>query len=238
MSDSVRPHREQPTRPGRPYIYPYIYVCVCIYIYIYIYCIIYTICFSLSPLNLYDRLWVNPHHYKWLHFIHFYGWVIVLWTDWCWSWNTSTLATSCEELTHWKRPWCWDGLGAGGEGGDRGWDGWMASPTWWAWVWAISGVGDGQESLVCWDSWGRKESDMIERLNWTELNRPYTPLLLYPFVCWGISRLPPRPSYCQQCCNEYWDTCVFLNCVLFRVYVQQWDCWYSWFFKETLNCFP
>ena len=39
------------------------------------------------------------------------------------------LATSCEELTHWKRPWCWEGLGAGREGDDTGWDGWMASPT-------------------------------------------------------------------------------------------------------------
>ena len=45
--------------------------------------------------------------------------------------KSSTLATSCEELTHWKRPWCWEGLGAGGEGDDRGWDGWMASLTWW-----------------------------------------------------------------------------------------------------------
>ena len=49
------------------------------------------------------------------------------------------LATSCEELTHWKRPWCWEGLGAGGEGDDRGWDGWMASPTQWTWVWVNSG---------------------------------------------------------------------------------------------------
>ena len=63
----------------------------------------------------------------------------VHWKDWCWSWNSSTLATSCEGLTHWKRPWCWEGLGAGGEGEDRGWDGWMASPTWWAWVWVNSG---------------------------------------------------------------------------------------------------
>ena len=47
------------------------------------------------------------------------------------SWNSNTLVTSCEELTHWKRPWCWEGLGAGGEGDDRGWDGWMASPTRW-----------------------------------------------------------------------------------------------------------
>ena len=46
----------------------------------------------------------------------------VHWKDWCWSWNSSTLATSCEELTHWKRPWCWEGLGAGGEGDDRGWE--------------------------------------------------------------------------------------------------------------------
>ena len=53
----------------------------------------------------------------------------VHWKDWCWSWNSNILATSCKELTHWKRPWCWEGLGAGGEGDDRGWDGWMASPT-------------------------------------------------------------------------------------------------------------
>ena len=48
------------------------------------------------------------------------------WKDWCWSWNSNTLATWCKELTHWKRPWCWEGLGAGGEGDDRGWDGWIA----------------------------------------------------------------------------------------------------------------
>ena len=62
----------------------------------------------------------------------------VHWRDWCWSWNSNTLATSCEGLTHWKRPWCWEGLGAGGEGDDRGWDGWMASPTRWTWVWVNS----------------------------------------------------------------------------------------------------
>ena len=49
------------------------------------------------------------------------------------------LATSCEELTHWKRFWCWEGLGAGGEGDDRRWDGWMASKTWRTWVWVNSG---------------------------------------------------------------------------------------------------
>ena len=62
-----------------------------------------------------------------------------LWKEWCWSRNSSTLATSCEELTHWKRLWCWEGLGARREGDDRGWDGWMASPTRWTWVWVNSG---------------------------------------------------------------------------------------------------
>ena len=42
-------------------------------------------------------------------------------------------------LPHWKRPWCWEGLGAGGERDDRGWDGWMASPTCWTWVSVNSG---------------------------------------------------------------------------------------------------
>ena len=49
------------------------------------------------------------------------------------------LATWCEELTHWKRPWCWERLKEGGEGDDRGWDDWIASPTRWTWVWASSG---------------------------------------------------------------------------------------------------
>ena len=49
------------------------------------------------------------------------------------------LATSCQELTHWKRLWCWEGLGAGGEGDDRAWDGWMASLTRWTWIWVNSG---------------------------------------------------------------------------------------------------
>ena len=62
-----------------------------------------------------------------------------LWKEWCWSWNSSTLATSCKELTQWKRPWCWKGLGAGGEGDDRGWDSWMASLTRWTRIWVNSG---------------------------------------------------------------------------------------------------
>ena len=63
----------------------------------------------------------------------------VHWKDWCWSWSSNNLATWCEELTHLKRPWCWERLRAGGEGDDRGWDGWMASLTRWTWVWVNSG---------------------------------------------------------------------------------------------------
>ena len=55
------------------------------------------------------------------------------------KWNSNILATWCGELTHLKRPWCWERLKAGGEGDDRGWEGWMASPTWWTWVWVDSG---------------------------------------------------------------------------------------------------
>ena len=62
----------------------------------------------------------------------------VHWKDWCWIWNFNTLATWCEELTHLKRPWCWERLRAGGEGDERGWDGWMAWPTQWTWVWVDS----------------------------------------------------------------------------------------------------
>ena len=63
----------------------------------------------------------------------------VHWKDWCWSWSSNTLATWCEELIHRKRPLCSERLKAGREGDDRGWDGWMASPTQWTWVWASSG---------------------------------------------------------------------------------------------------
>ena len=49
------------------------------------------------------------------------------------------LATWCKELTHLKRPWCWERLKVRGEGDDRGWDAWIASPTQWTWIWVNSG---------------------------------------------------------------------------------------------------
>ena len=76
------------------------------------------------------KSWTQLGDWTELNWIH--------WKDWCWSWSSSTLTTWCEELTHWKTSWCWERLKVG-EGGDRGWDGWMASPTRWTWVWANSG---------------------------------------------------------------------------------------------------
>ena len=95
----------------------------------------------------------------------------VHWKVWCWSWNSSTLATTHEELTHWKRPWFWDGLGAGGEGDDRGWDGWMASPTRWTWVWVNSGGWwwTGRPGVLRFRGSQRVGHDWVTELNWTDI---------------------------------------------------------------------
>ena len=81
-----------------------------------------------SPLDSKDIKPVNPKRHQSC---------IFHWKNWCWSSNT--LAIWCEELTHWKRPWWWERLKTRGKGGNRGWDGWMASLTQWTWIWANSG---------------------------------------------------------------------------------------------------
>ena len=95
-----------------------------------------------------------------------------LWMEWCWSWNSSTLATSHEELTHWKRLWCWEVLGAGGEGDDREWDGWMASLTRWTWVWVNSGSWwwTGRPGMLRFMGSQRVRQDWVTELNWTIIN--------------------------------------------------------------------
>ena len=80
------------------------------------------------------------------------------------------LSTCCEELTHLKRPWCWERLKAGGEGDNRGWDGLMTSPIDGHESEQALGVGEGQGRLACCSSWGCKELDTSERLNWTDGN--------------------------------------------------------------------
>ena len=79
--------------------------------------------------------------------------------------------SSCEELTHWKRVWCWEGLGAGGERDDRGWDGWMASPTRWMWVWVNSGRWwwTGRPGMLRFMGSQTVGHDWVTKRNWTEL---------------------------------------------------------------------
>ena len=107
----------------------------------------------------------------------------VNWKDWCWSWNYNTLATWCKELTHLKKPWCWERLKAGEEGEDRGWDDLMASLTQSTCVWVNPGVDDGQRALACCNPWGCKELDTIERLNWIVTSQVlYTPMYHFIFT--------------------------------------------------------
>ena len=93
----------------------------------------------------------------------------VHWRDWYWSWSSNTLATWCEELTHLKRPWCWERLRAGGEGDNRGWDGWMASPTRWTCIWMKSGSWwwTGRPDVLRFMGSQRVRHDWVTELNWT-----------------------------------------------------------------------
>ena len=82
----------------------------------------------------------------------------------------NTLATWWEELTHLKRPWCWERLMVGGEVDNRGWDGWMASPTWWTRVWVSSGSWwwTGKPGMLQSMGLQRLGHDWATELNWTD----------------------------------------------------------------------
>ena len=79
-------------------------------------------------------------------------------------------------IDHWKRVWCWEGLGAGGEGDDRGWDGWMASLTRWTWVWVNSGSywWTGKRGVLRFMGSQRVGHDWATQQNWTELKPPFS----------------------------------------------------------------
>ena len=101
---------------------------------------------------------------------------------WHWSWNANTVATWCEEPTHWKRPWCWERVRAGGEGNHRGWDGWMASPTQWTWVWVNSGR---------W--WRTGKPGMLQSMGWQSRTQQLNKSWVLNVFVW-VSTLPKRCS--------------------------------------------
>ena len=109
------------------------------------------------------------------------------WKDWCWRWNSNTLATWCEELTHWKRPWGWLKI----EGGRRrGWRRmrWLDGITW-TWVWVNSGSWwwTGRPGMLRSMGLQRVGHNWTTELNWTKL-----------VVQWVTSCLPMQEMQLQS----------------------------------------
>ena len=84
--------------------------------------------------------------------------------------NSTCLWPPHVKSTHCKRLWCWEGLGAGGKGDDRGWDGWMASPTRWTWVWVNSLWWTGRPGVLRFMGLQRVRHDWVAELNYLPLN--------------------------------------------------------------------
>ena len=109
--------------------------------------------------------------------------------------------------THLKTPWCWERLKVGGEGDDRGWDGWMASLTWWTWVWLNSGSWwwTGRPGVL--QFMVSQESDTTEQLIWCDLICGPSVIRLTSFLwLWFQCVCPLMPS-----CNTYHLTWVYLT---------------------------
>jgi len=125
---------------------------------------------------------------------------------------------TCEELTHWKRLWCWEGLWAGGEGDNRGWDGWMASLTRWTWFWVNSRSWwwTGRPGVLRFMGSQRVRHDWATELHWTNHEDciysiqaccycfvSKLSLTLIPHAaCWS----PLSMEFPKQ---EYWSGCPF-----------------------------
>ena len=124
--------------------------------------------------------------------------------------EAETLATWWEELTHWKRPWCWERLRAGGERDSRGWDGWVASLTQLTWVWARSGSWwwTGKPSMLQSMGSQRVGHDWTIELNWTEGER-FISLTSAPI--WG----PASDSRFQKQSLDSSSNFFFFNIVAF-----------------------
>ena len=129
------------------------------------------------------------------------------WKDWCWSWDSNSLATWCEELMHLKRPCCWERLKAGGEGEDKKkWDGWMASLPPWTWVWVNSGSWwwTGRPGMLRFMGSQRVGHNWATELDWTNstFKNLYTHIQA-PLVAQIVKNLPAlRETWVQSLGRE------------------------------------
>ena len=98
-----------------------------------------------------------------------------------WQWVPGMINTSCDELTHWRRPWYWEGLEAGGGGDIRGWDGWMASPTqYWVWINSRSWWWTGRPDVLRFMGSQRVRHNWATELNWYRVScHPQTVKVLF-----------------------------------------------------------
>ena len=146
----------------------------------------------------------------------------VHWKDWCWSWHSNTLDTWCKELTHWKRPWCWERLKARGEGDSIGWDGWMASLTQWTWVsrnWGWTGRPGVLQSMGL----KRVGHDWATELNWIVLSDLMH--VLYHMQC--LKQLKS-----SILCHQFATTWLFVVSLLLYVSVYVFNRLYAFIFSN------
>ena len=147
-------------------------------------------------------------------------------SSWAWSWSSNPLATWCEELIHWKTPWCWERLKAG-EGDDRGWDGWTASLSQWIWVWASSGRWWRTEEsglLQCMGS-QRVGHDWVTELNWILTLNPLTYSIHTDILTDIILEIQKHETPCKEV-NRLQNILV-LNSALINIFKWNRVCAYS-----------
>ena len=163
-------------------------------------------------------------------------------TDWCWSWSSNTLATWCEELTHLKRPRCWERLNMG-EGDDRGRD-WVASPAQWTWVWVSprSWWWTGKYGVLWSTGLQRVRHDGATELKWDVCSPPSSSTWLRGITRLGIGEGARtlgschRPNFWE---NRHWDWDLYARSLLVRGLRINTSgvCWkLNWVARGMINC--